>query len=292
MRAKRARKIVTNLMILTILFSGSAVLIDRNTNDGIVSNPHDLSYSFYFPLVTKNHPSKKGVGRGGSRCEPGNAVGASYARGWGVSIGDCQGVEDIPCIWGNGVATMVISGLLQIIGNSDYVLGFNEPDMFTQANMSPEESVEPWHALRMAYPDKKWVSPSTTISMGWLPEFYQRYITEYPDDNPPFDVIDFHCYLNTVDGCIERAGYFINMADSWGVDEVWLSEFAFYGPGDTERAAEFISWMNGQPRITRYFWFIDECRIGEPWCYWTWLAEYHSDPVVLTELGVMYRDTK
>ena len=41
-----------------------------------------------------------------------------------------------------------------VAGNMDFVLGYNEPNMKSQSNISPEDAAFHWSELTQKYPDK------------------------------------------------------------------------------------------------------------------------------------------
>jgi len=253
-----------------------------------------FGYRVYLPTVLYGWPIlpvKKGVASSSERCDPKLAVGAKYHRSWWVQTIQCPGIEGIGCVGNAFIASKVLDGIWELGTQSEYVLGFNEPEDPEQANMTIEEAVPLWHALRTKFPDRLWVSPSTwTTDNDWLERFYDLYTATYPGE-VPFNVVDFHCYENDGQSCIERGEYFVGLAQKWEIGEVWCSEFSFWGKDNVENAKQFIDWMDCELLITRYFWYTDECK---PYTHWCWvernLVVWQSDPIQLTELGKMYHD--
>lgn len=107
-------------------------------------------------------------------------TGASWYYNWGTQpspLGhpECDGVpvpespEFVPMIWG------WYGQQLPPLPDYDTVLGFNEPNHASQANLSPEEAALGWMELQAAYPDKTLVSPSASPpnTEEWFDEFFE-----------------------------------------------------------------------------------------------------------------------
>lgn len=250
-----------------------------------------VSPILYLPLVSKNHPHKRGVAVCHPRCDVVHAVGAIYLRQWGTQPIQCSGVESVPCVWGKNTADRVLSGQVQIGGNGSTVLSANEPDRIDQSWATPQEWVPYQHALVHQFPQYRWASPATVDVPGWLDEFVDLYVDEYGEF--PFSVLDFHCYEDNAQDCIEHAQWYVDKFHEWNlehggvIDEIWLSEFAL---ADVQDATVFLDWLDAQPEITRYFWFCTECIPGWYCPDQYLLADYKSDPVKLRPLGIMYKN--
>ncbi len=102
------------------------------------------------------------------------AVGASWYYNWGPSndrMPGPSGVEFVPMIW--GVANVTDATLSKVKGEGRVLLGFNEPDMDGQANMTPAKALELWPRLqatgmRLGSPAVAW---GAADSGRWLDQF-------------------------------------------------------------------------------------------------------------------------
>lgn len=236
------------------------------------------------PSVTPTgtaHPGLNKLGLGGcpSSCE---ALGCSWCYSWNPQPGVGQGHERVPMIWGrNDVGATPI-------GNSIWLMGFNEPDLSGQANLSVDAAAVLWREVERLYPDRKLVAPAPSdVWIGWLPAFRSAYFARY-GAWPRLDALAFHCYRPSATDCIGIGQQFVSWARAWGVREVWATEFAFLPAwtADAEgEARRFVAWLEGEPRVTRYAPFVSyiDFSAGPPW-WWPW-AGPGTNPSVLTETG-------
>ena len=101
-------------------------------------------------------------------------VGASWFYTWasdtqGITVP--AGVEFVPMIWGAGSVNPTQLGQAQSLGTT--LLGFNEPDMSGQANMSVDQALSLWPqlqatGLRLGAPA---VAYGGDTPGGWLDQF-------------------------------------------------------------------------------------------------------------------------
>ncbi|MBQ0827519.1 glycosyl hydrolase [Streptomyces tagetis] len=99
---------------------------------------------------------------------------ASWYYNWTSSTGPVtrpEGVDYVPMIWGPGSVTDAELGAAAAEGRE--LLGFNEPDMAGQADMSPEQALDLWPrleatGLRLGAPA---VAFGGDVEGGWLDRF-------------------------------------------------------------------------------------------------------------------------
>ena len=163
------------------------------------------------------------------------------------------GVESVPCVWDGTVIGKALGG------NSAWLLGFNEPDQWDQANMTPEEGARLWAMLERTYPDRKLASPQVVKPYDyWLERWYAEYVRLY-GRAPRMDAIAIHTYWGKDASEYKRqVAYYIDLAQQWGVPEVWVTEFTLAPELDgTVRTTvaelqAYILWLDAQPMVTRY----------------------------------------
>ena len=81
----------------------------------------------------------------------------------------------------------------QVGGNSPYILGFNEPDLSSQANLTPQRAAVLWRRIEQAYPHRLLVSPAVSCGdLYWLVRFRSAYRELY-GTWPRFDVLAACC---------------------------------------------------------------------------------------------------
>lgn len=212
-------------------------------------------YVYYFPQVGHAPESlKKGVGMPYADCDKLATLGIRWAYNWSSETWNCPGVENVPMAW---------AGVPQTVrGNSDWLMGFNEPDRPDQANLTPEQAAIKWRGIEAMYPERKLVAPAPShLDPEWLARFRDAYIAAF--DRPPrLDALAVHCYLPTADECIALVQQFEDWAAAWNVPEVWVTEFSFV---DTKEEKQFIRYLQADPMVSRYGWFALSYRGFETW---------------------------
>lgn len=105
-------------------------------------------------------------------------LGAHWMYSWGNTIREeiPDNVEFVPMFWGSGSVNQENLDRIKKLadeGTVKYVLGFNEPDGLTQANMTVDKAIELWPQLeQMGIP---LVSPATVNPTNdWMQEFMRR----------------------------------------------------------------------------------------------------------------------
>jgi Glycosyl hydrolase catalytic core len=133
---------------------------------------HQPAPSAAAPTVSS---SKKGVGAwsfdGATQALA--ESGASWYYTWSASpgVGGPSGVQFVPMIW--GAADVTASTLSQVKQEGDELLGFNEPDMSGQSNMTPAQALSLWPQLmatgmQLGSPA---VADDGATPGGWLDQF-------------------------------------------------------------------------------------------------------------------------
>ncbi|KAJ6090422.1 hypothetical protein N7486_009237 [Penicillium sp. IBT 16267x] len=192
----------------------------------------------------------------------------SWAYNWVYTLdpGLPSGVQYVPMLWGAtffggwfaAIETLLSSG-------SNYIMGFNEPDMASQANMSPSEAAGYYQQYITPYSGSaKLISPAVTssTSAGQGLSWFEEFMTDC--SSCAITGLAVHWYGNSINeftGFVEEA---ISTASKYGLEEVWVTEFALNadqgGVADQSTTAEFVSeavaWMDAQPSVTRYSYFL------------------------------------
>jgi hypothetical protein len=188
-------------------------------------------------------------------------------------------------------------------GNSQHLLGFNEPDLGGQAWLEPDEAAVLWRDLEDRYgATHTLLSPAPShLDLDWLRRFREAYHTRslqegWPRAWPKLDGIACHTYQDVPDAQ-RTVQQYIDYATAWGADQgVWLTEFAFGEwlgvPKQTaiDKAKTFISWLKAQKMVRRYAWFTNRAWDGcpnAPNCPLEPLIDYQTNG--LTDYGSMYR---
>lgn len=228
-------------------------------------------HTYYFPTIGKTSlppfpapvgsMAKKGVGLTHSAC----ASFGSWGYDWSSNPPKCT-IETIPMIWGANIPTAVG-------GNSRWVMGFNEPDLPSQSNISPTDAVVLWEQVEQNFPDKLLVSPAPSDQHPeWLVNFRNAYIQK--NNRPPrLDALAIHCYFFTAVECESLVQKYEGYAQSWGIGQIWVSEFSFMTQNIRtqdqawEQDSIFIQWMDNERLVGRYAFFASRIWETEPWAF-------------------------
>ena len=212
-------------------------------------------------------PSKRGAAYNvAATVSPLSGAGTvSWAYNWGMSeLGKLPaGVEFVPMLWGAQFDGWQASIERALSDGSNYILGFNEPDMSTQACLSPPVAagyyktyITPFHGrAKLASPA---VTSSTSTNMGlqWLDMFMKAC------SSCSISVIAVHWYGDSADNFKSYVNEAVAFAKSYDLSEVWITEFALNADinGVTGSAERFIQdvtpWLDSQSLVTRYSYFM------------------------------------
>lgn len=208
---------------------------------------------------------KRGLSLAYPNCEDASHLMASWTYNWSPTAYDCPGLDNVPMLYGGGDTGPAVHG------SSHYLLGCNEPDIFNQCNMTPEQMVAPWHRIEERFADRLLVAPAPShLDPEWIVRFRDAYLAMYQVP-PRLDGLAVHCYLWDAQQCIALTQKYLVWAREWGVPEVWVTEFAFSACGGRSidqtavEARRFIAWMDAEPMVTRYAWFTNRIRPDEAW---------------------------
>ncbi len=220
-----------------------------------------------------------------------NDVGAGWYYDWAASrqnIAAPAGVEFVPMIW--GAASVTPATLAQAEGQGTELLGFNEPDLGSQANMSPSQALELWPRLvatgmRLGSPS---VASGGATPGGWLDQFMSGAATRgyrvdfialhwYGSDFGPAAVGQLRSYLQAVYDRYHKP--------------IWLTEYALINFGGGQKyptqaqQAAFVTgstaMLDALPYVPRYAWFALPSQGAD-----TGLYRAANSP---TTVGVAYR---
>lgn len=174
-----------------------------------------------------------------------------------------HGVEFVPMIWGNGSVTA--GALAQAKSAGHYLLGFNEPDLSGQANMSVSQALGLWPklqatGLRLGSPA---VATGGATPGGWLDQF----MSGAKARGYRVDFIALHWYggdFVTANAVNQLKSYLQAVYDRYH-KPIWLTEFAlinFSGgthyPSPSAQAAFLTAsteMLDGLSFVSRYAWF-------------------------------------
>jgi hypothetical protein len=196
----------------------------------------------------------------------------SWYYDWGVapptvSGGQLSGIEWVPMRWG-GLTSGDVEGIKsQIPAGSEYLLGFNEPNFTTQANLTPSQAAAMWPYIEQIAVDKglKIVSPAVNWCGGCVAgvssdptDWLDKFIAACPTCE--FDYIAIHNYNSYVS--ILRS--YVDKFRKYG-KPIWVTEFASWDDpvdyaGVVQYMKDAIPYLESDTIIFRYSWFAT--RVG------------------------------
>ena len=202
------------------------------------------------------------------------------------------GIQFVPMCWNNSYSAANIAAFYAAHANQqNYLLGYNEPNLTDQANMTPSQAAEHWSEVvavaknsnaRLISPAMNWGTlAGYSNGVQWLQEFFTLV--------NPNDIygIAVHIYMNAASstlGDLQRYKVFGK--------PLWLTEFcAWEGCSSSAAQCQFmcqcINALEQDNDLERYAWFIP--RGG----YATESAPFMSlltknNPPALTERGVLF----
>jgi hypothetical protein len=191
--------------------------------------------------------------------------GASWFYNWAATPSGitAPGVSYVPMIW--GAADVTTANLAEVRREGGVLLGFNEPDLGSQSNMSVQQALALWPKLMatgmtLGSPA---VAANAATPGSWLDQFMQGVKARGYRVN----FITVHWYggnFDTASAVSELQSYLQAIYGRYHLP-VWLTEFALTNYGGTpefptqEQQAAFLtsaaSMLAGLPYVQRYAWF-------------------------------------
>ena len=208
-------------------------------------------------------PQQKGVGVSWFGTPPPSEIVqqlGSWYFDWALYAKSITGVEFIPMSYNGGVGTWTD-------GKSRYLLVFNEPDVPSQANLTPTEGAVRYRNVRKAVlgidPDVRFIVGGTQAwRWDWCRDFVAEYNRLYGAGSFRADGWHFHAYAQ---GNWDTARQQIEVYITWwqGLDdavkgtELWITETGVLESwANTEPfMRSLLAYIPTQPLITRYAWY-------------------------------------
>jgi len=184
----------------------------------------------------------------------------------GVSgVYETLGVEYVPMVWGGSFDVATVAS--EIPSGAVWVLGFNEPNFFSQANLSAAQAAALWPQVEQiaTQRDLGLVSPAVNYCGGGC---HDTDPFNYLDDffaactGCQVDTIAIHIYVGCNAGGTNHAEWLINHVENYKArfeQPIWLTEFACDDAATMEEQRQFmvdaVTYLENEPRIVRYAWF-------------------------------------
>jgi hypothetical protein len=194
------------------------------------------------------------------------ASGASWYYTWSTQhsgITTPSSGSFVPMIW--GAKSVTDSSLAQARSYGPYLLGFNEPDMAQQSNMTVDQALELWPKLMAA--GKILGSPAVAYggdtAGGWL----DRFMSGAEAKGYRVDFITLHWYGGDfrTPQAVEQLKSYLAAVYARYHKPIWLTEYALidFSQGtrfpSAQQQADFVTAstkaLDGLSYVQRYAWF-------------------------------------
>ena len=195
--------------------------------------------------------------------------GASWYYTWSSTpqgTGGAKGVGFVPMIWGGSSVTAKALAQAEQSTSCGCVLGFNEPDMSGQSNLSVTQALSLWPqlvatGLKLGSPA---VATGAATPGGWLDQF----MAGAERHGYRVDFITLHWYGSDFDtsAAVSQLQSYVEAVYNRYHLPIWLTEFALIGfsggaeqfPAEATQAAfltDATKMLDGLPYLQRYAWF-------------------------------------
>ncbi|PYH87755.1 hypothetical protein BO71DRAFT_404393 [Aspergillus ellipticus CBS 707.79] len=197
----------------------------------------------------------------------GKSGAVSWSYNWADSVdGDMPtGVKYVPMMWGTSSVSGWTSAVKTALSKgSTHILGFNEPDMSSQADMSASSAASLYKEYITPYGDRATlISPAVTSSTtsGQGLDWFKSFMDDCSSCN--VSALAVHWYGGSfadLESFMKKA---ISTAGDYDIDEVWLTEFALdadiNGIVDMATSKTFleksVAWLDSHPKVGGYAYF-------------------------------------
>lgn len=273
-----------------VLAFGLALILVAST--GPTSACPFQSYLVYMPLVERHVMPVQGAGATYADCDRIAASGLTVFYDWSPDPPACPSAKRLAMIWGRNQVGAEVADDVEI------VLGFNEPELEGQANITPTLAAEMWVQIEQDYPDKLLATPSANT--WWLSQWVNAF--QAIKGRPPrFEYVAHHCYGAysadlAISKCTTMAQHVADWARAYGA-KVLVTEFAHL-PCWPEGDAGTLGFMEGMvlfyrqdPDIEMWFWFENFYYGTESWAFGPYCnTSLVNEDGTLTVFGEKYRE--
>jgi hypothetical protein len=191
---------------------------------------------------------------------PNPSVPADYA--------DRYGMDFYPMLWNGSFDAPALVAFLQANPSVKYMLVLNEPNLVSQANMTPQQAALVWPEYEKvaAQTGAEIVGPAITWGdmadyadpVAWLDAFYAAYQGANSGRDPQIDYLAFHWYDYGLSDQLDRLDKYDR--------PIWVTEFAnWHSQDDGEQVdtlaaqeaqmTEMVATCESRSDVYRYAWF-------------------------------------
>lgn len=210
-----------------------------------------------------------------------------------ASVYSNYSLDYVPMAWNGSFNKEAMRAFLSTHPDVKYLLGWNEPNFTTQANMTPSEAAAQWHHLEELADEfnLKLVSPAVNYCDQCVSEDGMTYTdpVKYLDaffeacEGCRVDYIAIHSYM----GNASALQWFVGLFKKYN-KPIWLTEFANWENNPTLQDQKSfmvgaVDYLENDEDVFRYAWFTGR-HSGAPFIG----LLNTSQSGVLTELGEIY----
>lgn len=225
----------------------------------------------------------------------------SWAYNWGNDQNstaalwfDTNEMDFCPMCWNGNYNANKIREYVEEHPNTKYLLGFNEPNLTDQCNMTPAQAAEHWPGVVALAKELglKLVSPAMNYGtlagyhdpIKWLDEFFAQPGVSLND----IYAISIHCYMASPSAVKD----YIKKFEKYG-KPIWMTEFCAWDPvpSNVEKQMDYmcsvLNHMEQNDKVERYAWFIPRASGKVDSAPFMQLLT-HGTKIELTPLGQIY----
>jgi hypothetical protein len=177
------------------------------------------------------------------------------------STGTNVGIEFVPMIWNQ----VTVSASLP--STAKYVLGFNEPNFFAQANLSPASAASYWPALEataksvgaaIVGPAMNYCGPASQCHTTDPYQYLKDFFAACPSCKVDYVAVHwYNCDLASLRDYLEPGGNLPGF-EQFG-KPIWLTEFSCDPNASAAEQEAYmraaIPYLESNPKVFRYSWF-------------------------------------
>lgn len=255
------------------------------------------------PATSQAKSPKRGVAFSFDRLEdlPLLSPAVSWSYNWGNAQSeeaalwfDTNDVDFCPMCWNQRFDAEKIRAYVALHPDTKYLLGYNEPNLTDQCNLTPFEAAQYWQEVVALAKELnlKLVSPAMNYGtlegygdpIKWLDEFFACEGVSLSD----IDAIAVHCYMASPSAMKDYIERFVKYGKP-----IWVTEFCAWEKtvGSVEAQMDYmcavLNYMEQSPLVERYAWFIPRAK-GAVDAYPYMQLLDHEMPTALTPLGRIY----
>ena len=180
----------------------------------------------------------------------------NYATPGQDAVPSTPGIEFVPMVWGDWELYSE-PGPVASLGPADIMLGFNEPDVVDQSNITVARALELWPDMEAS--GARLGSPAPGGSSSGLP-----WLASFMAGDPQVDFICLHWYPQYDSGFAD-IGDFLDHVYGLYSKPIWLTEVGSLGTTVAANAAmidSVIAALQERPWVERVAWFFS-ARAGD-----------------------------